>query len=339
MSNEKAMVISERPIADEVIVGFDQGFSSVKVYSDYGKFKIPNVVQEIQDSGVLLSLNNNASHKTYYYDNKLYLVGAAAKKNTVHFRSIEYLIKYAPLFLAVVFDELYRLGMPKSAKIIIAAGLPLEDVNYVKQYKMALENCVVNGIKYPVSQVILRSQGVAAFADYYYGWGRKDIQPGEEGFIWDIGENTMILIRYEDGQVLKDGSKQFNKAGISAIYDLLREPVRQRIDREPSIVELRNILSGKLINVFGQGISCSDLVKQSIANYLDKTYKEIMDKYSADFSRCHKVILVGGGSILLSKYISQTFRREGFFQVAPEPEYANVRGYREIYLAKMRNNS
>ena len=151
----------------------------------------------------------------------------------------------------------------------------------------------------------------------------------------NIGENTMILISYEGYAVKKDGSRQFDKQGISAIYDIIREPIRKLIEREPSITDLRSALSNKKIKSFGQELDCQDIVIPAIKKYLETTYMSIMDKYKEQFSGCDKVILAGGGSYILSMYIEQVFNKHEFFITTPNAEYSNARGYRAIGTAKL----
>ncbi len=319
------------------IIGIDQGFSSVKVSTRYGEFKFSNSVQEVGQSGALFfASDSNPSTKSFLYKNKNYIVGDDATGKTDYYRDVQYLLNYAPLMLVNTLYQLKDKAITKHNIAALGIGLPLENVSSATVYRNVLREFEVNNEKYVFPKINCYAQGVGAYADYVYNWGQKDISSKEQGFVWDIGENTMILVSYDGFTVKKDGSRQYDKQGISAIYDIIRESVRQRIEREPTITDLRTILSTHKIKSFGEEIDCKDLVIPAIKKYLDITYNTIMDNYKEKFSRCDKVILAGGGSRILSAYIEQIFNKNKFFIMAPEPEYSNARGYRYILLKKIR---
>lgn len=317
-----------------IVLGIDQGFSSIKVSSPAGEFKFANTVREVEHSGNLFSLGAS-NIITYEYDGKKYIVGDETSVKTDYYRDVKYLINYAPLMVAAVLNKLKTHGITKKDIAALSIGLPLENVGFMKEYKDKLRSFEVNGEKYNFDIIFGYAQGVGVYADYVYNWGKNIISPSEKGFIWDIGENTMILISYEGYTVKKDGSRQFDKQGISAIYDIIREPIRKLIEREPSITDLRSALSNKKIKSFGQELECQDIVIPAIKKYLETTYMSIMDKYKEQFSGCDKVILAGGGSYILSMYIEQVFNKHDFFITTPNAEYSNARGYRAIGIAKL----
>lgn len=317
-----------------IILGIDQGFSSIKVSSPAGEFKFANTVREVEQSGNLFSLGTSNSI-TYEYNGKKYIVGDEASGKSDYYRDVKYLINYAPLMVAAVLNKLKTHGITKKYIAALSIGLPLENIGFMKDYKDKLRSFEVNGEKYNFDTIFGYAQGVGVYADYVYNWGKNIISPSEKGFIWDIGENTMILVSYEGYAVKKDGSRQFDKQGISAIYDIIREPVRKLIEREPSITDLRSALANKKIKSFGQELDCQDIVIPAIKKYLETTYMSIMDKYKEQFSGCDKVILAGGGSYILSMYIEQVFNKHEFFITTPNAEYSNARGYRAIGTAKL----
>lgn len=325
-------------MTQNIILGFDQGFSAVKVSSAYGEFKFANAVQEVNQSGNLFTAGISSVNNIYEYNNKKYIVGdkAGAGSKVDYYRDIKYLMNYAPVMLAAAIDKLKEHNIMNNNIDALSVGLPLENINYMNEYKERLRSFVVNGVVYNFNKIFVYAQGVGAYADYIYNWGKGNITHDEKGFVWDIGENTMILVAYEGYSVKKDGSRQFDKQGISAIYDLIREKVRQRIEREPSITDLRNILSGKTIKSFGDNIDCQDIVVPAVKQYLETTYMSILDKYKEQFSRCDKVILAGGGSRILAPYINNVFKKGNFYITAPEPEFSNVRGYRYIVMSKIK---
>lgn len=323
-----------------IIIGMDQGFSSIKVSSEYGDFKFANTVQEVSQTGNLFTAGNVNSQQSYEFEGKKYIVGDTAGKSgkAIHYRDVKYLLNYAPLMLAHVIDNLKQYGVKKEDIYGIGIGLPLEDISFMQEYKDKLRSFTVNNETYNIPKILCYAQGVGAYADYVYNWGKSQISSDEKGFVWDIGENTMILVSYEGYSVKKEGSRQFNKRGISAIYDMIREIVRKRIQREPDITDLRAVLSGKEIKSFGQLINFDDIIGPSVKKYLEDTYTSIMDKYGEEFSKCDKIILAGGGSIILSKYIEQVFNsNKDFFISAPHAEYSNARGYRHIIMKKLNN--
>ncbi len=321
-----------------MVLGFDQGFSAVKVSSAYGEFKFANAVQEVTQSGNLFTAGSSSANIIYEYEGKKYIVGdkAGAGSKIDYYRDIKYLMNYAPVMLAAAIDRLKEHGITKDNITELSVGLPLENVSYMNEYRHILRSFMVNNTHYEFKKIFGYAQGVGAYADYIYNWGKDSIAHDEKGFVWDIGENTMILVAYDGCSVKKDGSRQFDKQGISAVYDLVREKVRQRIEREPSITDLRNILSGQPIKSFGDKIDCQDIVVPALKQYIETTYMSVLDKYREQFSRCDKVILAGGGGRILAPYIGKVFNKNNFYITAPEPEYSNVRGYRHIVMSKTR---
>ena len=162
------------------------------------------------------------------------------------------------------------------------------------------------------------------------------------GGSWNIKNKKLPAawtISYQD---LKFGLKLmgFKHTGLfpeqAYNWNLIREKIRQRIEREPSITDLRNILSGKTIKSFGDNIDCQDIIVPAVKQYLETTYMSILDKYKEQFSKCDKVILAGGGSRILAPYINNVFKKSNFYITAPEPEFSNVRGYRYIVMSKIK---
>lgn len=325
-------------MTQNIILGFDQGFSAVKVSTAYGEFKFANAVQEVTNAGTLFNAGSKSTAAVYEYNGKKYIIGdkAGTGSKVDYYRDIKYLMNYAPVMLAAAIDKLKEHNITNNNVDALSVGLPLENINYMNEYKEKLRSFVVNGVVYNFNKIFVYAQGVGAYADYIYNWGKDNIDNDEKGFVWDIGENTMILVAYDGYAVKKDGSRQFDKQGISAIYDLIREPVRNKIEREPSIIDLRNILAGNSIKSFGEHINCQDIVGPAVKQYLETTYMSILDKYKEQFSRCDKVILAGGGSRILAPYIDEVFKKSKFYITAPEPEFSNVRGYRHIVMSKIR---
>ena len=52
-------------MTQNIILGFDQGFSAVKVSSAYGEFKFANAVQEVNQSGNLFTAGISSANNIY----------------------------------------------------------------------------------------------------------------------------------------------------------------------------------------------------------------------------------------------------------------------------------
>ena len=316
------------------VIGFDQGFSSCKVSTEWGDFKFPNAVEEISRAGTIGGsfLDNTSEIKTYFYNGKYYLVGDDARSDKGYNRDINYLLEYAPLLLAVAIDKIYSLyGVSVSKEFVISAGLPIDFNSYSKEYKRLLSNFSVNNNQYHFDNVVINGQGVGVFADYVYNWcENKSSLYDEEGIVLDIGENTIIVIHYKNGKILKDITEQFNKYGVSSIMDGLGDALKRRFNgRVFNASEIRKAFINKTILQAGKNEDISQEIALLEKKYLEETFSFLVNKYENYFLSINKIILAGGGGSLLNSFLSEyDTSKIGNFIISPSVEFSNSRGYR-----------
>lgn len=321
------------------IIGFDQGFSSIKVSTDWGDFKFPNAIEEVSRAGTIggdfLGGNNI---KTYFYNGKYYLVGQEVKNDKNYNRQIDYLLKYAPVFLACAIDnikELYNITVDH--RFIISAGLPIEYNTHAKEYRKILSRFTVDNKTYQFDNIKINGQGVGVFADYVYNWGRlePDLR-NEEGVILDIGENTIIVVHYKNGSILKEGTEQFTKYGVSSLMDKLGDTLKRKFNgRVFNVSEIRKAFLSKSILQAGKVHDITDIVDSLQKDYIVSTLNFLINKYGDLFLSINKIILAGGGGILLNDFMKNVDMSDtGNFIVSPSSEYSNSRGYLAISKRK-----
>ncbi len=125
-----------------MVLGFDQGFSSVKVSSAYGEFKFANAIQEVNHAGNLFYAGSSSASTTYEYNEKQYVVGdkAGVSSKINYYRDVKYLMDYAPVMLAAAIYRLKEQGITKDNITDLSVGLPLENVSYMNEYRDILQN-------------------------------------------------------------------------------------------------------------------------------------------------------------------------------------------------------
>ncbi|WP_029523595.1 ParM/StbA family protein [Persephonella sp. KM09-Lau-8] len=297
------------------IIAIDTGFSSVKVKTKEKEFKFPSAIATHKPSAI--SLGEEPSYVEY--QGKKYIVGEEALDydDKKYARSIEFLLEYAPLFVAEAIKRINK-------KIdTLSVGLPL---GYYMKHKEDLEKklskFMINDEVYEFN-VLVHPQGVGILADYVY---HEKPEENEEGYVLDIGFNTVIAVRYKELKAKAEGSKQYELFGISKAIENLQEYIKAKYDLNLNSIESNDVfLKGYLKAGYGKKYDLTDQINQIMENYIDTLLKTIEDEFDRHLKKADKLIIAGGGAYHIKKYLPEKYK--DFIHIPSNPEFANVRGF------------
>ena len=88
-------------MTENIVLGIDQGFSSIKVSSPAGEFKFANTVREVERSGNLFSLGAS-NVMTYEYNGKKYIVVILANRPYNSPQGKDFIVKASSLIYKAI---------------------------------------------------------------------------------------------------------------------------------------------------------------------------------------------------------------------------------------------
>lgn len=303
------------------MIAIDTGYSGVKVHTNGRSFKFPTAVATKGTSTVRL----DEKDQSYDFNGKRYYVGDLAldQDDKKYARKIDFIMEYAPLLVA---HGIETAGVdPK----VLSVGLPLANYKeYRDQYKKKLSKFMVNDKVYAFDEVYVWAQGVGILND----WLAVDQVGAENGYVLDIGFNTLIMLRFKDSQAKQEGSKQVDKAGISRALESLGKELVNDYSLDLNLIELNDVFTnGFVMAGYGKRIDLVDSITKHLENYIDSTLQQFEDGFDKYLARSTKLIIAGGGAYHIKKYLPKKYKE---MTIIPEtPEFSNVRGYFTAALA------
>lgn len=298
------------------LIAIDTGFSSVKVKTEDKEFKFPSAIAVYKRSAIRLDDENTPK---YEYQGKEFVVGEEALDydDKKYARSVEFILEYAPLFIA---EAIRQSGGEYSA---LSVGLPLGFyMDYKAKLKQRLSKFMINGTVYEFS-VAVHPQGVGVLADYIY---QESPSNDEAGYVLDIGFNTVIAVRYKDLRAKAEGSKQYELFGISKAIEDLQEYIKANYDLNLNSIEANDVfLKGYLKAGYGKRYDLSDVIHRILENYIDTLLKTVENEFDAYLKKADRLIIAGGGAYHIEKYLPEKYK--DFIYIPDKPEFSNVRGY------------
>lgn len=301
----------------------DTGFSytKVRIVGTSAEFKFPSVVAVHKPSAIDLG----DAQDIYDFDGKKYAVGANAlmyddKKYT---RDIDYILDFSPLLVA---HAMRLAGVADGTPCELIMGLPLKEFRGYREALIAkLREFSINGVQRQHT-VKVHAQGVGVLADYL---AHGAPEPGENGYIVDIGFNTVIVLHYLDGKARSDGSTQYDQSGVSvAIKDLILA-IKKEHDVDLDMLDGNDILASGILKAgYGQKIDIRPLIEKTMENYLDSLLMRIENEFDKYLKRADRLIIAGGGAHLIKKHLPAKY--QGFVYIPGNPEFANVRGFAKL---------
>lgn len=318
-------------MSGNVFLGFDMGMGAVKLWSQPGGMQLQSQVanngqRHLADG--IIGLKNRKRPRLVTGDFGAFFVGDRAHE---HGRPVENLdfdrLTGAPEMKVLLYAALAQYEDehgPFDAPLSLMAGLPLQMMtgdsakDYqkgVRSWLMGTHHFDVDGISYSIQidEVRQTSQAVGALFDYVLDNEAQMI--GERGAVLldevgviSVGFNTVeLLVVKERGAV--ERFTHGNTVGVRRLLEL--------INRENlwSLGELDSRLrAGRL----------SSEVKQALPIWAREVNGEIERRWGQSHRRFAKVLVVGGGALLLKEALTLQFNHKAY--VPNDPVLSIARG-------------
>ncbi len=300
-----------------IFAGADIGFGDFKGVTSGGDvIKFPTAVayarKSIADIGETL--------ETYTYMGREYLVGQGAIFNAFSTRSLDFLLKYAPLLLFKAFKDFKEISH-------IAVGLPVGF--YTAENRETLSNvlrsCEINGDK-RYFNIEVFPQGVGILIDYRYDHNNQEIAGTDtDGLILDLGHFTVDVVLFEKGVAIRDGSGMLEGEGVSKVCDELAEHIQAETKVRLNEQETKKVfLEGKL-RIYGKERDFSTVIRDIVERYVEEVLQTLSSRWERRIQRANKLIIAGGGAYYLRQYLPK--RYNDIIHIPDNPEFANARGF------------
>ncbi len=284
-----------------MILGLDIGFGHTKVCSDKDAFKFSTQLAFAPDDpNMELETVNIAGNK--------YIIGNDTKYSTYRLEipNVEYLIKYAPVFLKYVLNRVEGVE-------VVVTGLPPNCKRYVEPFIENLKTVFSGHIE-------VLPQGIGILYD-------TESRLDSEAIIIDIGYNTVDCIsveKSENGEWKKKRAITIESFGVMKAVEILRELIPSSISilKGWSASRLLECFEKGYIYLSGEKISLEQYKKDSILKYTEILMSKIDQEFKDVFRETPAVVLAGGGAY----YVDDS--RFGRNVIVPEkPEFSQARGY------------
>jgi hypothetical protein len=299
--------------------GADIGFGDFKGIisgTEQMNIKFPTAVAYVRKS----ITDIGEASETYTYQGRDYLVGQEAIFNAFSTRSLEFLLKYAPLLLYKAFKDFKEVSH-------IAVGLPVGfyTAENRKALSEALRSFEVNGDKKQF-HVEVFPQGVGILIDYRYDHSGQEIKDTDtDGVIVDLGHFTIDVVPFERGVAVRDGSGMLEGEGISKACDELAAHIQAETKVRLNEQETKEVfLNGKL-PIYGKERDFSTVIRNIVEGYIEEVLHAISSRWERRIQRANKMILAGGGAYYLEQYIPERYK--DLICIPDDPEFANARGF------------
>jgi hypothetical protein len=303
---------------EDVRIAIDTGYSFVKVKTGDKTFKFPTAIAVKGPT----STNFIKEERVYDFHDKLYRIGEDALHydNRIYARDIEFIIKHSPLLVAHALELAGLKECPKELRV----GLPIENFSSErKKFQQRLSKFVVSGKDYAFEKVVVIPQGIGALSDYF-----SEAKPSstENGFLFDVGFNTVISLRYINMAAVQEGSRQYDQFGISRALESLATRIKNKSGMQFDLVGVNQVFQDKKIKgVAGAEIDVTGMISETMEEYLEMLMNRLRDDFGRHFDASDRLIISGGGAYYLKNSIPEKYKK--IVYCPEEPEYANVRGY------------
>jgi len=300
-------------------LAIDIGFSACKVHYDGRLYKFPTSIAAGRESGI----DWDTPDASYQFQGRSFKVGddAVRADGKIYERDISFLLEYAPLLVGYALDLINPPNLPAT----LITGLPLLGYRrYKNDLSRRLSHFDLNGCNFNFD-VVVTAQGAGALFDYV----NSDAQGGrEEGFIFDVGFNTVIVVGYQKMVLQPQLCDQWEQWGISRPLEVIQSKLKRQHGYDLDLVGVNeSILSGHIQGDVKRKVDLPAIVAPAMQDYLGDLMHKLKDRCNRHIQHIEKVVLCGGGAHHLGSFLDERGEYSGKLHVLREPEFANVRGY------------
>ena len=297
-----------------MLVSVDHGNKQIKTKSS------------IFTSGLTKSESRPAFGEIIFYEGSYY---ALSEKRIPHMWDKTIDDNFFILTLFAIAKEIIAMGMytdKEAVEIELLAGLP--PAHYGAQYKNFEAYFKNRGvIKFEheekeftvvIKEVATYPQAFAATMHIY-----NEISSLKKVFVIDIGGFTVDYLVLKQGNAILEESDSLNR-GVITLYNTIKSKVIGAFGLTLDESDMDLIISGEAT---GYGDDVIGFIKTIVAKYVEDLFGELRER-GMDL-KTGKTVFVGGGSLLLKKFIQKTVSYS-------EPRFienikANLEGYETLY--------
>lgn len=139
----------------------------------------------------------------------------------------------------------------------------------------------------------------------------------------DFGSRTIDYVKLVDGTSV-DGDS-IPDAGTISLMDMIR--VRGGDIEKLENIQLDKLLKEGFVNASGNTYT-KEMFEQEINEYAENAHKKIIQIFG-DLSKFDKIIIIGGGSYLVSDYFKKYYS-DAILDIPANPEFANANAYYKL---------
>ena len=274
-------------MSDIITIGVDHGYAAMKT----AHFSFPTGLVEYEDEPY-------TPKDVLEYGGKYYVVGSARQPLQ---RDKTVTEDYYLLTLAAIARELEYRGAERTAKVLLAAGLPLtsfgRDKKKFREYLLRDGKPVsflYEGRDYAVtiSDVMLFPQGYAAVLT------QTELLDEPSVIVADIGGWTVDLMRL-DNRIPNAATCRSLELGIIRCLDEIGEKVRQMFGVSMTDAQIESVLRGGAVSMDDR---IRAVIHAQAGQYVRDLLSTIME--SGLDVRAMPAIFLGGGAALLKRHVS-----------------------------------
>lgn len=230
--------------------------------------------------------------------------------------------------LAAIADAINKTGMEQKADVFLGVGLPI--IHYGKMKAKFREYFLCNninfnylGIDYTISIKDCRvyPQGYAAFINIFKDY--KDIALAN---VIDIGGYTTDFFMVENGIINTATCYSLPNGVITLFASIQQELLKMNINLTEK--QIQDIILGREPVLFDADIG--KMIKMKAEEYIENLLTKILE-YGFEFR--NPTIIVGGGGMMLRKYIESSDRVK---YIENLDQFANARGYKILLEQELR---
>lgn len=276
-------------MSDIITIGVDHGYAAMKT----AHFSFPTGLVEYEDEPY-------TPKDVLEYGGKYYVVGSARQPLQ---RDKTVTEDYYLLTLAAIARELEYRGAERTAKVLLAAGLPLtsfgRDKKKFREYLLRGGKPVsfrYEGRDYTVTitDVMLFPQGYAAVLT------QTELLDEPSIIVADIGGWTVDLMRL-DNRIPNAATCRSLELGIIRCLDEIGEKVRQMFGVSMTDAQIESVLRGGAVSMDDR---IRAVIHAQAGQYVRDLLSTIME--SGLDVRAMPAIFLGGGAALLKRHVSAT---------------------------------
>jgi plasmid segregation protein ParM len=299
------------------MIGLDIGFGDVKYVTQEKLSKYPSAIAYAPQGGVFLGSHADSA-KAYSYNSKNFIVGEQAIYDALPTRDINFLIEYAPVFIA------HTRGMVSFNTLCV--GLPLGYYSKAAEFKRTLSNFIVDGIEHNYEVNVL-PQGLGVLFDYIFDDQGRKINNVSDCLVVDVGFNTVDILAYVSKKAVSAQSGMLEGQGICAITNEISKYINQKYKDTITDQETKEVLRSRAYKRYGQIDDLSAFITEITQQYAHRLLSHITQRWDSLLKRSEKILIAGGGAYYLNGHIPSQYKNMVEIVRPNGSEYANAAGF------------